>query len=811
MEGATKRPPESAGDGDLGELRRKRARDVRDVAELTLALAAMVEMRGGGGPTVAERAMMAEAREKLVEMCGGFLPREVFPVNAFRAVMEDLGIDKVREQRELGFRPLAKLSIAEKLEYTKLKFERSEASSLHSATQSSHGLQTNMSAVAENRGKANTTKMFPSDKAKPAPVSSGVFHPILPPAHTSAANSTSLPYQLPANEERKPMVSSGLTNSLPGKVSSPSLSTVERPSFRLDQRPNGYVPQMQANVPGGHLRPTWSQHTQSASLAKPGAHNKVLPQNKLPGTVKAEGATHVPTSRMASQAAAPRPLITQTTSGLQPAMNQQMQRTNVAQTSLPNNTHNEISKIVQKFLQQYIRKRSAWNPPSRDYMNKTVTCQVCKMAVVEVENVLVCDACENGYHMKCLQTQDLKTIPRSEWHCFKCLALTDGKPLPPKYGRVTRNITAPKPAVPTPEKKTRISNDKASQQKLMANGSSGLQCSPAGSTNVSNSASNFNASNARAVQGTDSSVNRHIMTDKSHTGSRQNEHDILNVVTTPSRSSVEISLEGKLGSELEGKIPPKSSETVSPVLDHMQSCGYGQHNCLKVSPRRHGIPSKQCTDNCPDLKNLENFDISKSHDGNLNVDVKQEEKGVARLEFIENYVGHHALSSSDCSNVVDWIGDVAQVADEKTYYSSCCINGIVYKVLDYALFFCNNKLMPSKIQAMWEDNKTRLKWVIVNRCYFPGDLPEDVGHPCCLEGNEVYESNHGCTILTNLIQGPCEVLHPEKYIQESERRSRLGSKENGRLRPLFLCKWFYDELKGCFRDLSSLSQPDMVL
>lgn len=38
---------------------------------------------------------------------------------------------------------------------------------------------------------------------------------------------------------------------------------------------------------------------------------------------------------------------------------------------------------------------------------------------------------------------------------------------------------------------------------------------------------------------------------------------------------------------------------------------------------------------------------------------------------------------------------------------------------------------------MWEDCKSGSKWVIVNRCYFPGDLPENVGRPSAPESNEV--------------------------------------------------------------------------
>lgn len=38
---------------------------------------------------------------------------------------------------------------------------------------------------------------------------------------------------------------------------------------------------------------------------------------------------------------------------------------------------------------------------------------------------------------------------------------------------------------------------------------------------------------------------------------------------------------------------------------------------------------------------------------------------------------------------------------------------------------------------MYEDSKTRLKWFLLSRYYFPGELPENVGHPCITDSNEV--------------------------------------------------------------------------
>lgn len=122
-----KRP---AGEGGELAAAAKKARrgdgvvaNVRRAAEIVMVLAAMGKMRGGRSPSAAEREMAAEAREKVAAVCGEFAPKDLFPRDAFGGVIEDLGFNKVREQR-LGFRP-PKMSIAEKvlLAKQKVRFE----------------------------------------------------------------------------------------------------------------------------------------------------------------------------------------------------------------------------------------------------------------------------------------------------------------------------------------------------------------------------------------------------------------------------------------------------------------------------------------------------------------------------------------------------------------------------------------------------------------------------------------------------------------------------------------------------------------
>ncbi|KAG6500178.1 hypothetical protein ZIOFF_040018 [Zingiber officinale] len=139
--------------------------------------------------------------------------------------------------------------------------------------------------------------------------------------------------------------------------------------------------------------------------------------------------------------------------------------------------HNEIGKSVQRILQSKVLDHPNWIPPSSDYMNASLNCQICKNVISDIESLLVCDACEKGNHLKCLQSYGSKDIPKAEWHCPSCLASSNGKTLPPKYGRVTRApIPAPRAAPNTSinvaSKKTEDLDPNTSRQKALANNNS---------------------------------------------------------------------------------------------------------------------------------------------------------------------------------------------------------------------------------------------------------------------------------------------------------------------------------------------------
>ncbi|CAH8261165.1 unnamed protein product [Arabidopsis lyrata] len=120
--------------------------------------------------------------------------------------------------------------------------------------------------------------------------------------------------------------------------------------------------------------------------------------------------------------------------------NQPMQGMHYSQTSSFGNTHSEIAKIIHKFLQPLVKQYPLWNPPSREYMSRTMPCQMCNVTINEMDTLLICDACEKAYHLKCLQGNNLKGVPKSEWHCSRCVQAFNGKPFPPTYGRATRAV-----------------------------------------------------------------------------------------------------------------------------------------------------------------------------------------------------------------------------------------------------------------------------------------------------------------------------------------------------------------------------------
>lgn len=154
---------------------------------------------------------------------------------------------------------------------------------------------------------------------------------------------------------------------------------------------------------------------------------------------------------------------------------------------------------------------------------------------------------------------------------------------------------------------------------------------------------------------------------------------------------------------------------------------------------------------------------------------------------------------------VEWVGPVVSTSQDKLYYSACSVGGETIRLQDTAFFRPEALDVPpyiARLQALWEDKSSRQKWVKVNWCYYPSDLPVNMGRPVVSDPREVYESNHSDNNLVGSIQGPCLVLSPLQYQEEMERRSKNTTEDP---MPLFLCQWFYDAPRGLFRASSDAS------
>ncbi|XP_017258301.1 uncharacterized protein LOC108227580 [Daucus carota subsp. sativus] len=828
--------------GELGDR-------VRKVAEIVLVLATMGKIRGGEVPSGVEMEMMEDARARLVEVSEQFAPKDVFPTQVFGSIIEDLGLDCSRE-RKLGFQP-PKVSIGQRVNITKQKMENSEKYALQSANYISQAAESNIRSSVQIHSGVQT---FSLEKTSPGPSSLGL-QPVSASGPVSAANSTSLPYQLPTSEVR-PSVSSGLPSRNIGKHNSAlALARADRPFYTLTGKSNGvsYTSQVQANSFGDNTKPpTWTVQSQASPSAKTVLDNNASFHASIKG-----GATGMSTMS--------RPFMNQTTSVNPLGAHQHIQQgARFVQSPSQSNSHDDIGKIVQKLLQQQILKHPIWTPPSRDYMNKSVPCQICKLVISEVDNVLVCDACEKGYHLNCLQMLNPKSLPKAEWQCGKCFSLSGGKPLPPKYGRVTRNSTVLK--VSSPATEVHLSADqnvgvidvKDKLKRTAINVNSGIQSAPPGALDKSNHSlataqmgdgkimrgngatstegecveehpSRCSPNNLMRIPGVPIGTSNHFAIDAeladlkvmqrngslSSNGKKAGEHPsepvANNLVVTLGASNVthdDLKVERLTEEKLDPKCnsqPSAECVVVGSTFDDSQTLGHNKDNVQTELTNRSAIPSKQCPDTNTKMLELgkscgKDFVEHKTHD---NAD--KDNHGVSVLNHVETTgtgIGpeERGESLSDCLHDVDWIGDKIQVMDGKTYYQSYSTSGVLYKVQDHALFRINNNVSaPFKLQGMWEDSKTRSKWVIASRCYFPADLPEGVGRPCSPEMNEVYESNHDTILSAGLSEGLCKVLPSRTFTEETERRTRFEMEGSDNLCPLYICKWFYDEKKGLFR------------
>lgn len=124
--------------------------------------------------------------------------------------------------------------------------EESRKNTAHPSAYSSHPMQTSFTAAAGSRGISPAMRTIPSDKPSQTQISTGGASVSLPLGHVSTT-STLVQHQLPANEVRTSMLSSGLPSSHLGRDSSLALPRVERTQVKPDGGPSSYASQGQGN------------------------------------------------------------------------------------------------------------------------------------------------------------------------------------------------------------------------------------------------------------------------------------------------------------------------------------------------------------------------------------------------------------------------------------------------------------------------------------------------------------------------------------------------------------------------------------
>ncbi|KAF5179338.1 Phd finger protein, partial [Thalictrum thalictroides] len=206
-----------SGDVSVGNKKKKPKvvdtnEDMKKVAEIVLVLSALGNMRGGRNPTDAEIQFMAGAREKLVGLCEGIAPKDIVSTDAVKFVIEDLGINRPKDQR-LGFRP-PMMSINEKWQLSKRK------SGIYTSTT----VQAGFGSKTESHGAfAHSTQRFPPDRPSHIAVSTGAFQTTTSVVHGNEVQSTTR---------------GQFSNPLERDASSLSVPRTEAQHFRLDGRSN---------------------------------------------------------------------------------------------------------------------------------------------------------------------------------------------------------------------------------------------------------------------------------------------------------------------------------------------------------------------------------------------------------------------------------------------------------------------------------------------------------------------------------------------------------------------------------------------
>ncbi|KAG0622934.1 hypothetical protein M758_3G134800 [Ceratodon purpureus] len=666
---------------------------LRQTAEIVMVLVGVAALRGGAQPSPLECQLAAQAYEKLATLVTVSAPQDLVSKDALQSLIQQLTVPPPPPTRP-ATKPVAIQSPTPPLAAT----TQSPASApLPSPSLSKAAAQAQ--ALASTPSPSSSPSISPSPS--PAPLFSSLSSASAPPdSVASSARASELgPAVIPAPAPKattsasKAVIAASKTGASapsPALGKAKPLDQVQTSSSSLDGVAPSVTPSpapaTNANVPD-----TTPSSAPATDINVPVA-TSTTPANAL--RTKSGGRTS-PVKQQATPSADAQPTTTVT---IRDQRGSQAPKALARQRGLKNmvpeqpvppdplETHRQITLAVQLLLKPYIIT-TALSKTAGNYMSTPIPCGICKVVVNTTNNVLVCDGCECGFHLQCLQLSSTTSIPKGDWYCPKCVTTNAGRPQPPKYGPLRRG--------------------------------------PAGQSGPKNSWS------MQAGRGSDASKGQ-----------------------SP----------GKLLLQSKRKEVDAVQDSVEPPTPAPGAYTNSQHEAVA---RRHSMEEYAR--------------------GRAQIASKQISAGVPEQEVSEQ------------SLKLEWLGPVVSSGQEQLYYSACSVGGVTIRLQDAAFFRPEAPDVPpyiARLQALWEDKSSGQKWVKVNWCYYPSDLPVNMGRPVTSDPREVYESNHSDNNLVGSIQGPCLVLSPLKYQEELDRRSKNPKEDPV---PLFLCQWFYDAPKGLFR------------
>ncbi|CAN6477596.1 unnamed protein product [Victoria cruziana] len=777
--------------------------NMRRIAEIVIVLAGMGRMRGGRSPTDVEKELMAEARRKLACLCESLPPRELLSKDVYGILVEDLGLNRLNDQKGLS-RP--RPSIAEKLRLTMKKIEEAKEFAAKPSQTPHNGLFTNLNS----QSMANTNFKVTSDKHNSMTPSLTAFRPFTPINPTKSVSTSACQNHAQGIE---PLVTGG------SQLETDSSQQIKS-EIRYGGTPHS-TQSLRATAAGDQV-PGAFPGTSSVQLSSV-SRDKVSQGLKqtVYGSRMDQGVRKDITSLSTSQLPDVKDSRVHQASGGPYSVHQTVQHASLMSTTRA--SHNDIVRDVQKFLRPGSHIHPEWSPPSVEYMDAPLTCQICKVTITDIGSLVVCDACEKGVHVRCLHAYNQKSIPQGEWNCPKCLIANQGKPLPLKYGRIGKLVDTPKLSnenslQSSVENKTDTSDKKLNKQKLAADGcDTELSKDMLVNHVLTVKGSIAEDVTARGILSSSGISSHQISSGPVEIGEKQPSHtdgvkiDLVHFSTSETKylgHNIRQTEAGKLitGDE---KVPNKvpTSEVPQPH-EQSASSGVDVFKSSKQAQMEDVFHEILCVNSAIPL--LENGNIvpggldgasssrgSGKHDNCRVIDqdqnifqpisgtIQNEKKAVDSSKFPEGRFPS-----------VSWVGDQLQVVDGKSYYRACSVNEVVYNLQDHALFHSEDRNVApyiAKLEVLWEDNTNGTKWARVSMCYSHSNLPQTVGQPCTPEENEVYESNHRNDVLVQLVQGPCSVMPENRYRQEKESEASKSS------RPLLFCRWFYDDTKGLFQ------------